>query len=130
MDTEKILKECKVVAVVGASPDSTRVSNSVINYLKEHGYHVIPVNPNAETVCNLKSYPNLIEVPDKVDVVNIFRRSEDCGAIVKDAIDIGARAVWMQEGVINEEAGESARKAGLMVVMDHCIMKEHRKMNF
>jgi uncharacterized protein len=129
VDTEKILKECKVVAVVGASPDTGRVSNRIFNYLKEHGYKVIPVNPNASKIGDNVCYPNLVAVPEKVDVVNIFRRPEDCDSIVQDAIDIGAKAIWMQEGIVNEEAAEKARQAGLMVVMDHCIMKEHRKMN-
>jgi uncharacterized protein len=129
MDSEKILKECKVVAVVGASPDPEKASNRVFNYLKAHGYKVIPVNPKAEKIGDAACYPDLIAVPEKVDVVNIFRRPEDCGPIVQEAIDIGAKAVWMQEGVVNEEAGEKARQAGLTVVMDHCIMKEHRRMN-
>ncbi|HXY73813.1 MAG TPA: CoA-binding protein [Dehalococcoidales bacterium] len=129
MDSEKILRECKVVAVVGASPDTEKASNRIFNYLKQHGYKVIPVNPNADKIGDNVCYPSLVAVPEKVDVVDIFRRSEDCDSVVQEAIDIGAKAVWMQEGIVNEKAAEKARRAGLMVVMDHCIMKEHRKMN-
>jgi len=129
MDSEKILRECKVVAVVGASPDTDKASNRIFNYLKQHGYKVIPVNPNADKIGDNMCYPSLVAVPEKVDVVDIFRRSEDCDSVVQEAIDIGAKAVWMQEGIVNEEAAEKARQAGLMVVMDRCIMKEHRKMN-
>ena len=129
MDSEKILRECKVVAVVGASPDTEKASNRIFNYLKQHGYKVIPVNPNADKIGDNVCYPSLVAVPEKVDVVDIFRRPEDCDSVVQEAIDIGAKAVWMQEGIVNEKAAEKARRAGLMVVMDHCIMKEHRKMN-
>ena len=129
MDSEKILRECKVVAVVGASPDTDKASNRIFNYLKQHGYKVIPVNPNADKIGDNMCYPSLVAVPEKVDVVDIFRRPEDCDSVVQEAIDIGAKAVWMQEGIVNEEAAEKARQAGLMVVMDRCIMKEHRKMN-
>jgi hypothetical protein len=128
MDTEKILKECRVVAIVGASPNPDRVSNHVFNYLCEHGFDAIPVNPTVTEVSGKKCYPSLSAVPVKVDVVDIFRRSEECLAIVEEAIKIGAKAVWMQEGVVNGEAEAKARTAGLMVVMDRCIMKEHKRL--
>jgi len=128
MDIEKILNECHVIAVVGASPNLDRASNRVFNYLCEHGYDAIPVNPAATEVSGRKCYPSLSSVPQKVDAVDVFRRSEECLAIVEEAIKIGAKAVWMQEGVVNGEAEAKARIAGLMVVMDHCIMKEHKRL--
>lgn len=94
----------------------------------EHGYHVIPVNPNAQEVLGKTSYPNLSSVPEKVEVVDIFRRSEEVMPIVEEAIKIGAKAVWMQEGIINEEAAAKARAAGLLVVMDKCMFKEHQRL--
>jgi len=130
VDIEKLLKESRVVAIVGASPAEDKASNHVFNYLKKQGYKVIPVNPTVDKIGETTCFPNLIAVPEKVDVVDIFRRSEDCGPIIDEAIKIGAKAIWMQEGIVNEEAGEKARKAGLMVVMDHCIMKEHYKLHF
>ena len=125
---ETILKSNKVVAIVGLSPNPDRPSHIVGKYLKENGYRIIPVNPAAEEVLGERSYPSLTAIPEKVDVVDIFRRSEEVPAIVEDAIKIGAKVVWMQEGVINEAAAERVRKAGLQVVMDRCMRKEHLKM--
>ena len=124
----KILNEYRTIAVVGASPNPERASYGVASYLMEHGYHVIPVNPNAQEVLGKTSYPNLGSVPEKVEVVDIFRRSEEVMPIIEEAIKIGAQAVWMQEGIINEEAAAKARAAGLLVVMDRCMFKEHQRL--
>jgi len=124
---EEILKSSRVVAVVGLSPNPDRPSHRVASYLKEHGYRIIPVNPQETKILGERSYPALSSIPEPVDVVDIFRRSQEVAPIVEDAIEIGARAVWMQEGVINEEAATRAKEAGLLVVMDKCMLKEHRK---
>ena len=128
MVEEKILKEYRTVAVVGASPNPERPSHNVASYLMAQGYNIIPVNPNAQEVLGRKSYPDLSSVPEKIEVVDIFRRSEDVMPIVDEAIEIGAKAVWMQEGIINEEAAAKARDAGLLVVMDKCMFKEHQRL--
>lgn len=126
---EDILNNSKTVAVVGLSANPDRPSHRVAGYLKENGYKIIPVNPNEKTILGETSYPDLASIPEKVDVVDIFRKPEDVPPIVRDAIKTGARAVWMQEGVVNEEAAAEARKAGLKVVMDHCMLKEHSKLH-
>ena len=128
MMIDKILKDSHVVAVVGLSTNKERPSYGVSDYLKEHGYKVIPVNPNEDTILGERCYPSLMSIDEQVDVVDIFRRSEDVAEIVDEAITIGARVVWMQEGVVNERAAKKARDAGLEVIMDMCMMKEHRKM--
>lgn len=125
---EEILRESRVIAVVGLSADSMRPSNRVAQYLRDNGYTIIPVNPNEEMILGETCYPNLSSIPGKVDVVDIFRRSGDVLQIVEEAIKIGARAVWMQEGVINKEAEAAALEAGLKVVMDKCMFKEHQKL--
>jgi len=125
---EKILNICRTVAVVGLSPKPDRPSNHVANYLKEQGYRIIPVNTYAGEILGETCYPDLSSIPEPVDVVDIFRRSEAVPPIVEEAIKIGAKAVWMQEGVINEEAAARAEEAGLLVVMDRCMLKEHRKL--
>ncbi len=124
---QNILERGKVLAVVGLSSKPHRPSYGVARYMQLAGYHIIPVNPNEEKVLGEKSYARLEDVPVQVDVVNIFRRSEFVPAIVESAIAVGAWAVWMQEGVINEQAAERAREAGLQVVMDRCLLKEHAK---
>ncbi len=129
MSTEdEILNSSRVVAIVGLSPKPDRPSYRVASYLKGKGYKIIPVNPGAEEILGVPSYPDLSSVPEPVDVVDIFRRSEEVPAIVKEAIEIGAKAVWMQEGVINNEAAARAEEAGLPVVMDRCMLKEHQKL--
>ena len=128
MTIDKILKKYRVVAVVGLSANKERPSYVVSAYLKEHGYKVIPVNPKEDKILGERCYPSLIVIDEKVDIVDIFRRSEDVEDIVDEAIKIGAKAVWMQEGVMDERAANKAREAGLEVIMDMCIMKEHRKM--
>jgi predicted CoA-binding protein len=120
-----VLKSYRIVAVVGLSPDQARDSYRVAEYLREHGYSVIPVNPMASEVMGEKCYPDLMSVPGKVEVVDIFRRASDVPPIVEQAIKIGAKAVWMQEGVVNNVAAARAREAGLTVVMDRCMRKEH-----
>ena len=126
---EEILKNSRTVAIVGLSSNPERPSYTVAKYLKEHGYKIIPVNPNEKTVLGETSYPDLSSIPEKVDVVDIFRRSEDVPPIVSEAIKIGAKAVWMQEGVNNKEAALEALKAGLKVVVNKCMRKEHEKLS-
>jgi predicted CoA-binding protein len=128
MEIERILKTCRTIAMVGASPNPDRTSNNVFNYLIKHGYRVIPVNPTIKEISGEKCYGSLSVIPEKIDVVDVFRRSEDCLSIVEEAIKIGAKTVWMQEGVINGEAEARALAAGLEVVMDRCIMKEHKRL--
>ena len=123
-DIKKILTRYRTVAIVGASPNPDRPSHRVADFLKKEGFHVIPVTPNADKVVGEKAYPDLASIPLPVEVVDIFRRPEDVMPIVEQAIAVGAKAVWMQEGIINEEAAARAREAGLTVVMDHCIRKE------
>lgn len=124
---DDILSETKTIAVVGLSSSAWRASNSVSRYMQSHGYRVIPVNPNESSVLGEKAYAQLKDVPEKVDLVNIFRRSEEAGEHVDEAIEIGARAVWLQEDVIDSNAAKRASDAGLGVVMDRCILKEHLK---
>ena len=125
---EKILKDSKTIAVVGLSPDPARPSHGVARYLQAQGYRIIPVNPIVEEILGEKSYPDLASLPEEVDVVDIFRRSRHVPAIVEAAIAKGARAVWMQEGIVHQEAAARAREAGLMVVTDRCMLKEHRRL--
>jgi predicted CoA-binding protein len=120
-----ILRQAKTIAVVGLSSRRHRPSYGVAQYLQQAGYRIIPVNPNEGEVLGEKSFARLEDVSERVDIVDIFRRSEFVPAIVESAIAIGAKAVWMQEGVIHDEASERARQAGLVVVMDACILKEH-----
>ncbi len=124
----KILNQYRTVAIVGASPNPERPSYRVASYLMEHGYQVIPVNPNAPVILGNTSYPDLSSIPEKVEVVDIFRKSEEVMPIVEEAIKIRAKVVWMQEGVINEEAAAKARDAGLLVVMDKCMLKQHQRL--
>lgn len=122
---ETILRDCHTIAVVGLSSDPYRPSYGVSRYMRQHGYHIIPINPNESNVLGERAYASLADVPEKIDLVNIFRRSDQAGEHVDEAIQIGAKAVWMQEGVIDAAAAKRAQEAGLLVVMDHCIMKEH-----
>ena len=122
---QRILDECRTIAVVGLSSDSWRPSNSVAAYMRRVGYRVIPVNPNETEVFGEKSYPDLSSIPAKFDLVDIFRRPDEAGKAVDEAIAIGAKAVWLQEGVIDNAAAQRALDAGLLVVMDRCWLKEH-----
>lgn len=123
----EILKVSRTIAVVGISSRKFRPSYGVAEYLQSAGYRIIPVNPAETEVLGEKCYARLEDVPERVDIVDIFRRSEFVPEIVESAIRIGARAAWMQEGVVHPEAAESARRAGLLAVMDTCILKEHIK---
>lgn len=125
----EILNSTQVIAVVGLSNNPKRDSFMVASYLKDHGYQIIPVNPNAETIMGEKSYPDLLAIPGDIDVVDVFRKSEDVGPIVDQAIAKGAKTVWMQKGIINEEAAEKAHNAGLDVIMDRCMYEEHKKLH-
>lgn len=125
----RILDECKTIAVVGLSSNPGRPSNGVSGYMRNQGYTVIPVNPNEREVFGEKSYPSLADVPTKIDLVDVFRRSEEAGRVVDEAIAVGAKAVWLQEGVIDAAAAKRAAEAGLLVVMDRCILKEHMRIN-
>jgi predicted CoA-binding protein len=122
---KKIFEDCKTIAVVGLSSNFGRPSHGVAMYMRRMGYHVIPVNPNETEVFGNKSYASLSDVPDKIDLVDIFRRSSEAGGAVDEAIAVGARAVWLQEGVIDQVAAQRAAVAGLLVVMNRCWLKEH-----
>lgn len=122
-----ILREYKTIAVVGLSSDEMRPSYGVAAYLQSVGYRIIPVNPNETEVLGEKSYAKLEDVPEKIEIVDIFRRPEEVLAAVDGAIRVGAKVVWMQLGVINEAAAEKARAAGLTVVMDACLLVEHKR---
>jgi len=122
---KRILDECKTIAVVGLSSNPLRPSYGVARYMQQRGYRIIPVNPNEAEVLGEQAYASLADIPESFDLVDIFRRSEEAGAHVDEAIRLGARAVWLQEGVIDEDAAARALEAGLMVVMDRCILKEH-----
>jgi hypothetical protein len=123
----EILRSTRTIAVVGLSSKRHRPSYGVAEYLQSAGYRIIPVNPQEEMVLGERACARLEDVPEPVDLVDIFRRSERVPEVVESAIRIGAKGVWMQEGVIHPEAAERARQAGLAVVMDLCILKEHAK---
>jgi predicted CoA-binding protein len=129
MKEATILNDYHIIAMVGLSPDPNRPSHRVAQYLIDHGYKVIPVNPDAQEILGTKSYPDVISIPEPIEIVDIFRRSEEVIPIVDEAIKVGAKAVWMQEGIINEQAALKAQDAGLMVVMDRCMLKEHKRLN-
>jgi len=126
-DTREILLNSRVFAVVGLSPKPHRDSHLVARFLQEHGYRVIPVHPGVDRVLGEKCYASLRDVPDKVDVVDIFRRSEMVPPVVEEAVAVGARVIWMQLGVIHEEAAARARQLGIQVVMDSCPAIEYRR---
>jgi uncharacterized protein len=123
-----LLRSAHTIAVVGLSDKRWRPSYGVSEYMQRAGYRIIPVNPALSEVLGEKCYPQVESVPESIDIVNIFRRSEAAGEAVDAAIRVGAKAVWMQEGVVDEAAAKRARKAGLTVVMDRCLLKEHRKL--
>jgi predicted CoA-binding protein len=130
MTIPELLKTSRTIAVVGLSSRRFRPSYGVAEYMQRNGYRIIPVNPFVRDVLGEKCYPDLDSIPARVDIVDIFRRAEFVPEIVEAAIRIGARAVWMQEGVVHQEAAERARAAGLEVVMDRCILKDHRRLAF
>ena len=121
-----ILRSFRRVAVVGLSPDERRPSYEVASYLRAVGFTIVPINPQIATWRDLPCFPDLRSAPGPIEVVDIFRRSELVGSIVDDAIAIGARAVWMQDGVVDHAAAARARAAGLLVVMDRCMFRDHR----
>ena len=123
----EILKKYKSIAVVGLSSNPVRSSFGVTEYMQSAGYRIIPVNPNETKVLGEKSYARLEDVPERIEIVNVFRRPEEVAAVVESAIRMGAKVVWMQLGVENEVAAERARAAGLAVVEDSCILIEHQK---
>lgn len=125
---ESILK-MKIIAVVGISANSQRPSNYVSDYMKKNGYNIIPVNPFHDNILNETSFPNLLNIPYPVDVVNVFRRSEFVLPIIKDAIKIKAKAIWLQDGVISEEGAELAAEAKLLFIMNDCLLRKHREFN-
>jgi uncharacterized protein len=127
-DTKEILSKYKKIAVVGLSPDQGKASHEVAAYLKRVGYQIIPVNPACQEVFGLKCYPTLADIPEELEIVDIFRRSEFVPEVVDQAIAKGAKVVWMQEGIVNEEAAAKAEAAGIVVVMDRCMLKEHAKL--
>ena len=122
----ELLKNAKTIAVVGLSDNALRPSHGVASYMQSRGYRIIPVNPRIEFSLGEKAFASLLEVPEKVDIVNIFRRPEFVEEIVDQAIELKVPAIWMQEGVIHEKAAAKARQAGIFVVMDRCILIEHR----
>ena len=121
-----LLKRSKTIAVVGLSNSPLRPSHGVSAYMQTNGYRIIPVNPNIKGALGEKAYASLPDVPEKIDIVNIFRRPEFVEEVVDQAIQLKVPAIWMQEEVVNEKAAEKARKAGIFVIMDHCILKEHK----
>ena len=129
-EIKEILTKYKTIAVVGLSPKEDRPSFGVAKYLKVQGYKIYPVNPTVKEVLGEKSYPDLKSIPDKIDIVDVFRDPAVVVPVAKDAVEIGAKVLWLQELVINNEAAEIAKKAGLKVVQNKCMLKEHRNLLF
>jgi len=127
-ELKQILVTIKTVASVGVSSSEAKPSYGIFNYLMEHGYQMIPVNPTASEILGLKAYLDLPSIPQKIDVVQIFRKPEDVPPIVEQAIQIGAKIIWMQKGIVNEEAAKKAEAAGLKVVMNRCMMETHQRL--
>ena len=132
MDNDELMKEilssAKIIASVGLSSNQEKESYWIVSYLQDQGYQIIPVNPTADEILGEKAYPDLSSIPEKVDVVQVFRKPQDVLPVVDEAIKIGAKVVWMQEGIVNEEAAQKAREAGLQVVMDECMRATHRRL--
>lgn len=127
---KEVLRTARTIAVVGFSPKENRPSNMVGCYLIQAGFRVIPVNPGHSEICGLRCYPDLVSIPEPVDVVDIFRRSEEVLSVVEEAIAIRAKVIWMQQGIINQEAAMLAEKAGLIVIMDRCLKVDHMQFGF
>ncbi len=127
-ELREILKSARTVASVGVSSNPDKPSYGIFQYLVEAGYHMIPVNPTTPTILGMRTYPDVPSIPEKVDVVQVFRKPEDVPPVVEQAIQAGAKVVWMQEGIVNEEAAARAEKAGLKVVMDRCMRETHRRL--
>jgi len=128
LDIKEIITRYKNIAVVGLSPDPGKPSYEVAAYLQRAGFRIIPVNPACQEILGERCYPTLADIPDEVEIVDVFRRSEFLPDIVEQAIAKGAKVVWMQEGIVNESAAARAEGAGLAVVMDHCLLKEHSRL--
>jgi len=126
-EVAEILKKYRVVAVVGLSEDPSRPSHQVAQYLQQHGYRIVPINPACSEILGEKCYPSIKNVPFPVEVVDIFRKVEAIPAIVAEALEVGAKVIWMQLGLVEIESAQKAKKAGLQVVMDHCMKIEHGK---
>ena len=124
----RILKDNHTIAVVGLSADWYRPSYFAAKYMQEHGYRIIPVNPKYTEILGERCYPDLKSIPDKVDIVDVFRKSEDCAPIARDAVAIGAKALWLQIGVMNDEARQTAEKAGLDFVQNRCVKIEYARL--
>jgi uncharacterized protein len=122
----ELLKSSKTIAVVGLSDSPFKPSHGVSEYMQAHGYKIIPVNPQVSEVLGEKAYPSLLDIPEKIDIVDVFRRPEFVPEIVDQAIQLKVPAIWLQETVVHEAAADKARQAGIFVVMDKCILKEHR----
>ncbi len=127
-EIEELLENAKRIAIVGLSSDPSRASNGVGAYLLSQGYEIIPVNPNEVEPLGLKAYPDLASIPGRIDIVDVFRRSEYAPEIVRQALRIGASAVWLQEGVVSPEAYALAKESGMTIVMDRCMLKEHSRL--
>lgn len=125
-DPETIVREAKTIAVVGASDDETKYSNEVANYLKEHGYRVVPVNPTDEKVLGEHAYDTVDEIPEQIDVVDVFLPPEKTPEIAEDAVKAGAKVLWLQEGIENEEARRIAEEGGLTYIENRCMLKTHK----
>lgn len=123
----KVLKEYSKIVIVGLSPKEDRDSNRVAKYLMDEGFEVVPVNPNCDEILGQVSYPSILDIPGEVEVVDIFRKPSAVMGIVDEAIAKGAKVIWMQEGIVNNQASDKAKEAGLKVIMDRCILKEHAK---
>ena len=124
-ELRQLLTDATVIAMVGASSDRDKASNGIMRKLQHVGYRVIPVNPTETEILGERSYPSLLDVPERIDIVDVFRRAEDTSGIADDAVTIGAKALWLQTGIVNEEAAERAAQGGLIVVMDACIGATH-----
>lgn len=122
----ELLKSAKTIAVVGLSDNPMKPSHGVSEYMQSRGYRIVPVNPQIEEALGEKAYPSLLDVPEKIDIVDVFRRPDAVPEIVDQAIQLKVRAIWLQETVVHEAAAARAREAGIFVVMDKCILKEHR----
>ena len=128
LETIDQIFKMKTVAVIGMSPKPERPSHYVGMYLKEQGYDIIPVNPGHKEIASMTSYPSLLDIPVKVDVVDVFRRPEHTVPVSEAAVEIGAKALWLQDGVVNQEATKLAEDAGLLVVMNDCMLRRHRQL--
>src|SRR5947209_14018882 len=127
-ETRALLTDAKTIAIVGASSNPEKASHGIMQKLQRAGYRVIPVNPRESEVLGERSYPSLIDVPERIDIVDVFRRAEDAPAIADEAVTVGAKALWLQTGIVSEEAAARARAGGLMVVMDACIGATHARL--